>query len=88
MLTPALFTRRKSILAKLAQQVRATHVKALFLDSITDPRGMQCIADETGAVIGGTAYGDALSAVGGEADNYLRMLRHDIATLMIGMLRD
>lgn len=75
-------------LAKLAQQVRITHVKALFLDSITDPRSMQRIADETGAVIGGTIYGDALSAVGGEADNYLGMMRHDIATLKTGMLRD
>ena len=73
-------------LAKLARQVRVTHVKALFLDSITDPRSMQRIADETGVVIGGTIYGDALSAVGGEADNYLRMLRHDIATLKTGML--
>lgn len=75
-------------LVKLAQQVRITHVKALFLDSITDPRSMQRIADETGAVIGGTIYGDALSAVGGEADNYLGMMRHDIATLKTGMLRD
>src|SRR5215472_13734926 len=41
-------------LAKLAQQIRSTRVKALFLDSITDPRAMQRIAGETGAVIGGT----------------------------------
>jgi zinc/manganese transport system substrate-binding protein len=43
-------------LAKLARQIKAEHVKALCLDSITDPRTMQRIAAETGAVIGGTLF--------------------------------
>jgi zinc/manganese transport system substrate-binding protein len=73
-------------LAKLAQRIRANRVKALFLDSITDPRAMQRIATETGAVIGGTLYGDALSPADGEADSYIKMLRHDVATLKSGML--
>ena len=73
-------------LAKLAQRIRADHVRALFLDSITDPRAMRRIATETGATIGGTLYGDSLSASGGEADSYLKMLRHDVATLKSGML--
>jgi zinc/manganese transport system substrate-binding protein len=75
-------------LAKLAQQIRADHVRALFLDSITDPRAMQRIAGETGAVIGGTLYGDSLSSAGGEADSYIEMLRHDVTTLKAGMLRN
>jgi zinc/manganese transport system substrate-binding protein len=73
-------------LAKLARQIRADHVKALFLDSITDPRAMQRIAGETGAAIGGTLYGDSLSPAGGEADSYIEMLRHDVSTLKAGML--
>jgi zinc/manganese transport system substrate-binding protein len=73
-------------LAKLARQIRAEHVKALFLDSITDPRAMQRIAGETGAVIGGTLYSDSLSPAGGEADSYIKMLRHDVSTLKAGML--
>jgi len=73
-------------LAKLARQIQADHVKALFLDSITDPRAIQRIAGETGAAIGGTLYGDSLSAVGGEANNYIEMLRHDVVTLKAGML--
>jgi zinc/manganese transport system substrate-binding protein len=73
-------------LAKLARQIRAEHVKALFLDSITDPRAIQRIAGETGAVIGGTLYGDSLSPAGGEADTYIEMLRHDVSTLKAGML--
>jgi zinc/manganese transport system substrate-binding protein len=73
-------------LARLAQRIRAERVKALFLDSITDPRAMQRIAGETGAAVGGTLYGDSLSRAGGEADSYIKMLRHDLATLISGML--
>lgn len=72
--------------AKLARQIRAAKVKALFLDSITDPRATRRIADETGAVIGGTLYGDSLSPSPGEADTYIKMLRHDVSMLKAGML--
>lgn len=75
-------------LAKLTAQIRQERVGALFLDSITDPRAMQRISNETGAVIGGTLYGDSLSKPGGPADTYIRMIRHDVATLKAGMLRN
>jgi zinc/manganese transport system substrate-binding protein len=74
--------------SRLARQIGQEHVRALFLDNITDPRIMERIASETGAAIGGTLYGDALSRPGGEADTYIRMLRHDVATLKAGMLKN
>jgi zinc/manganese transport system substrate-binding protein len=73
-------------LGKLARQIRNAKVKALFLDSITDPRAIRRIADETGATIGGTLYGDSLSSSPGEADTYIKMLRHDVSVLKAGML--
>ena len=75
-------------LARLARRIRTERVKALFLDSITDSRAMRRIAEETGATIGGTLYGDSLSAPGGEADSYLAMVRHDITILKAGMARN
>jgi zinc/manganese transport system substrate-binding protein len=39
-------------------------------------------------VITGTLYGDALSAPGGEAGTYIEMIRHDVATLKAGMLKN
>ena len=75
-------------LARLAQQIEAEHVHALFLDSITDPRAMERIAKETQATIAGTLYGNSLSRPGGEADTYILMLRHDVATLKAGMLKN
>ena len=47
---------------------------------------MERISKETGAVIGGTLYGDALSKPDGEAGTYIEMIRHDISTLKAGML--
>ena len=44
------------------------------------------IAQETGAVLGGTVYSDALSAPDGPAASYLDMLRHN-TTLFIGAMR-
>jgi zinc/manganese transport system substrate-binding protein len=75
-------------LARLAQQVRQERIHALFLDSITDPRAMEQVAKETGATIGGTLYGDALSKPGEDADTYLKMLRHDVTTLKAGMMKN
>ena len=75
-------------LASLTQQIRREGIHALFLDSITDPRAMQQVSKETGAAIGGTLYGDALSEPGGDADTYLKMLRHDVTTLKAGMLKN
>ena len=75
-------------LAGLTQKIRQEGIHALFLDSITDPRAMQQVAQETGAAIGGTLYGDALSKPGGEADTYLKMVRHDVTTLIAGMMKN
>jgi len=75
-------------LAALTQKIRQEGIHALFLDSITDPRAMQQVATETGAAIGGTLYGDALSKPGEEADTYLKMIRHDVTTLIAGMMKN
>ena len=73
-------------LARMTDQIKRDRVKALFLDSITDPRAMERISKETGAVIGGTLYGDALSKPNGPASTYIDMIRHDVSTLKAGML--
>jgi zinc/manganese transport system substrate-binding protein len=75
-------------LARLTQQIKKERVRALFLDSITDPRVMQRIGQEAGISIGDTLYGDALSKPGGVADTYVKMIRHDIGALKAGMLKN
>jgi zinc/manganese transport system substrate-binding protein len=75
-------------LARLTQQIRKERVRALFLDSITDPRVMQRIGQEAGVSVGDALYGDALSKPGGSADTYVKMIRHDIEALKAGMLQN
>jgi zinc/manganese transport system substrate-binding protein len=75
-------------LAQLTDQIKRERIRALFLDSITDPRTMERIAQETGAAIGGTLYGDALSKPGEDADTYVKMIRHDVSTIKAGLLKN
>jgi zinc/manganese transport system substrate-binding protein len=64
-------------IAALVRQIRREKVRAVFIENMTSPRMAQMLARETGAVLGGTVYSDALSAPGGPAPTYLDMLRHN-----------
>ena len=67
--------------AHLIEQIRERGIRAVFIENIGDPRLMKRIADETGAVIGGTLYSDALSGPDGSGATYLDMIRHNATTL-------
>ena len=67
--------------AALITQIRRDSISAVFIESITDNRMMEQIANETGATIGGTLYSDALSGETGPASTYLDMIRHNATTL-------
>lgn len=75
-------------IARLVKQIRQDKVRAIFVENMNDPRVIERVAQETGAAIGGTLYSDALSQVGGEADTYLKMMRHNIEALKSGMLKN
>lgn len=64
-------------IAALVQQIRRERVHAVFIENMTSPKMAQMLARETGALLGGTVYSDALSPPGGPAPTYLRMLRHN-----------
>ena len=64
-------------LAALVRQIRQTNARAIFVESLTDPRLVQQIARDTGAVVGGELYSDALSPAGGPAPTYVEMMRHN-----------
>jgi zinc/manganese transport system substrate-binding protein len=75
-------------IARLIRQIRTTKVKAIFIENMNDPRLIERVAREAGASIGGTLYSDALSKSGGNADTYLKMVRHNVSTLKAGMLKN
>jgi zinc/manganese transport system substrate-binding protein len=64
--------------ARIITQIKKQKIPAVFLENISDPRLMDQIARETGAIIGGTLYSDALSEPGGPAATYIDMMRHNV----------
>ena len=70
--------------AQLIRQLRSEGVRAVFVENIRDPRLIKQIADEAGAIVGGTLYSDALAA-SGRASTYLGMFQHNLETLMAAL---
>jgi zinc/manganese transport system substrate-binding protein len=72
-------------IAALVGQIKREKVRAVFIENMTSPRMAQMLARETGAVLGGTVYSDALSPAGGPAATYLDMLRHNTELFVAAM---
>ena len=66
--------------ADLIDQIKKQHVKAIFLESMLNPKVSTEITKETGAKIGGTLYADGLGE--GDGSTYDEMVRHNIATIV------
>jgi len=66
--------------AEIVQAIKDTHVKAVFFESIENPKVLTEITRESGAKIGGELYADGLGT--GEAATYEGMFRHNINTIV------
>ncbi len=75
-------------IAKLERQIKREHIRALFLENVTNARLIDQIAKDTGAVVGPSLYSDALSKPDEPAATYLKMFEHNAATLKEGMLKN
>lgn len=69
-------------LARLADRVRAEGVTVIFTENVVSSDVAEALARETGIRIGGALYTDALSASGGPADTYDRLIRANIDTVV------
>ncbi len=72
-------------IAALIAQIKQEKIRAVFIENMTDPRLAQMLMRETGAVLGGTVYSDALSKSDGPAATYLDMLRHNTGLFVAAM---
>lgn len=71
--------------AQLIRQIRAERISAVFVESVRNPRLVQQIARETGAVVAGPLYADSLSPPDGPAATYLDLMRHNARLLAKAM---
>lgn len=67
--------------AKLVRQIKTENVKALFVETISNPRLIEQIGRETGVKPAGELFSDSLSKPGGPADTYVKMIRHNTTAL-------
>ena len=72
--------------ARLIRQIRKEKIRAVFVETMTDPRMVKRIAEETGVALGGTIFSDSLSPKGGPAPTYVDMVRHNVKLLTAAML--
>jgi zinc/manganese transport system substrate-binding protein len=70
----------------LVRQIEREKVRAVFIENMTNSRMAEMLARETGAVLGGTVYSDALSPPDGPAATYREMMRHN-TTLFAAAMR-
>jgi zinc/manganese transport system substrate-binding protein len=77
-----------SRVAGLVQRIRDEGLRAIFIENTNDPRLIRRMAREAGATVGGMLYSDALSQVHANGGTYVTMVKHNIATLCAGMLRN
>lgn len=72
-------------IAKLIDQIKQEHIKAVFIENATDPRLVQQVAKASGAELGGELYAEALSTADGPASTYAKMFQYNISSLVAGM---
>ena len=72
--------------ARLVRQIRDQRVRALFVENVSDPRLIERIGRETGLKPSGKLYSDSLSPAGGDADDYIAMMRFNSRVLTQAIL--
>ena len=71
--------------ANLIRQIKDQNISAIFVENVSDDRLLQQVTAETGAVIGGTLFSDALSMLVGPAPSYTAMMRHNAQQLVAAL---
>ena len=71
--------------AQLIRQIKRDHIKAVFVENMSDPKLLTQIAQDTGVTPGAKLYVDALSNPNEPGSTYLKMMRHNVTQLVTGM---
>ena len=69
-------------IVRVIDQIKKNKVTAIFTENISDPRVLERIARDSGARVGGVLYADALTQPGTAADTYLKMMEHNVSTIL------
>lgn len=71
--------------AELIRQIKREKIKAVFVESMTNPKLIDQLSKDAGVSVGATLYSDALSGASGPAATYLQMMNHNLTQLVAAM---
>ena len=71
--------------AQLIRQIQREKIKAVFVENMSNPKLLAQLGKDAGVTVGPALYVDALSAIGGPADSYLKLMHHNVTQLALGM---
>jgi zinc/manganese transport system substrate-binding protein len=71
-----------SDMAELAEKIKETHTKAIFLENSINPKLAEQLAHDAGVKVVDTLYGDSLGEPGTPAATYDGMMRYDTDTIV------
>lgn len=74
-------------LGELVAEIRATGVRAVFLEAGGDPRLARTLAEEAGVTVGAALYAGTLTPACDAAANYLSMWRYNFVEMLKAMSR-
>jgi zinc/manganese transport system substrate-binding protein len=72
--------------AGLIRQIRQQHIRALFIENMTDPRLLDQLARETGTKPAGSLFADALSKPGEGGESYAALFRYNVPAMVAAMM--
>ena len=71
--------------AQLIRQIQRERIKAVFVENMSNPKLLAQLGKDAGVTVGPALFVDALSAAGGPADSYLKLMRYNVTQLAAGM---
>jgi manganese transport system substrate-binding protein len=70
---------------RVIETVKTNKIPAVFCESTVNNEPQQQVANATGAKFGGVFYVDSLSPPDGPATTYLKLIEHNVSTLVSGL---
>jgi manganese/iron transport system substrate-binding protein len=67
---------------KTLEAIRASGVKAIFVETSVNDKMIRTIADQAGVKIGGRLYSDSMGESGSAGETYVGMMRENVLTIV------
>lgn len=71
--------------ARLIKQIKQEHIKAIFMENMSNPKLIEQLSHDAGVQLAGRLYPDALSGKEGEAPTYIQLMHTNVQRIVAAM---